>query len=274
MKVIHRVIKGVSGEIEIVVIGDTHIGSPNCNESLLKKTIDYVLNKNNCYAILNGDIVDNCLISSVGNIYESQMTPSEAVSYAVMYLKPLADKGKILCTLGGNHDHDRSKKIADISPAEQLASMLGLVELFSADSVILDLNVTDGVKGKSNKNANYVLFISHGRNGGVSTGSKANACEKMSLIFPNADIYIHSHTHSPLSFKDEYVYYDNHKKVPIWKERLYVNTNAFLNYFNSYGEAKMYRPQSQSVPKIRLKSIRMCQNKGLDRVIKSMSCEI
>ena len=256
-------------EIELIVISDTHIGSKQCNIELLKETVDYIKNNEDCYCILNGDILDNLVANSkVGDPYENAMTPSVALNMACEIFDPI--KEKILCSLGGNHDYDRSKKLTDITPAMALAVYLGLEKKFSADSVILYLNF----KYEYNRTTTFSIFVNHGRNGGGrNSGSKANALESMSLIVPSCNIYIHSHTHYPMTFKDEFFQVDPRRRRGIWCERLYVNTNAFLNYFNGYGEAKLYRPSSQSIPKIKLNVTRIQKHKT-DRLIKSISCEI
>lgn len=274
MKIVKQEVTAIDSEVELIVIGDVHIGSPNFNESLLVTVINYVLEKENRFVILNGDIIDCTFKDSVGNVYENYMTPSVALSYALLKLKPLADAKRILCSIGGNHDHDRSMKQVDISFAQQLAVGLGLAEVFSPDSAVIFLKVLNGIKSKKDTAITYKIFVNHGNNGGGGMiGSKANALEKMSLVVPNADLYIHSHTHSPFTFKDEYIDINADKSTLLWRERLYVNTNAYLNYFNSYGEKRLMRPQSLSVPKIKLKATRI-HNKGVDRFYKQLSCEI
>lgn len=272
MKTMSVSLKATDNLIELIVIGDTHIGSANFNDSLLNSTIQYVLEKPNRFVILNGDILDCNFKDSVGNIYENTLTPSVALGLAVRIFEPIKDR--LICSIGGNHDHDRSMKQVDISYAQQLATLLGIADKFSADSVVLFLSVEDGVRGKSGKNVQYIVFCSHGNNGGGGTmGSKANAIEKMSLCVPRADIYVHSHTHAPVVFKDTFFDVDDKKKCLTQKERLYVNTNAYLRWENSYGEKKLLKPQSMSVPIIKLKAYRE-HTKEIDRTRKSITCEL
>lgn len=272
MKTLSIDLKSINNQIELIVIGDTHIGSANFNDALLKNVIDYVLEKENRYIVLNGDILDCNFKDSIGNVYENAMSPSVALAYAVNLFEPV--KERIICSIGGNHDHDRSMKQIDISYAQQLAVMLDIPDKFSADSIVLFLSVIDGVKGRTNKEIQYTVFCSHGNNGGGGTmGSKANALEKMSLSIPNADLYIHSHTHTPMIFKDTFFELDAKKKTLVQKERLYVNTNSYLRWQNSYGEKKLLKPQSMSVPIIKFKSFRE-QSRRVDRIRKSLTCEL
>ena len=272
MKTLSINLKAIDNLIELIVIGDTHIGSTNFNDSLLDSTIQYVLEQPNRYVILNGDILDCNFKDSVGNIYENALSPSVALGLAVKIFEPIKDR--IICSIGGNHDHDRSMKQVDISYAQQLATLLGIADKFSADSIILFLSVEGGIKGHTNKNVQYVVFCSHGNNGGGGTmGSKANALEKMSLCVPRADLFIHSHTHAPVIFKDTYFDIDEKKKTLAQKERLYVNTNAYLRWQNSYGEKKLLKPQSMSIPIVKMKSYREHARK-VDKIRKSITCEL
>lgn len=278
MKTLEASVEAINNDIELIVLGDVHIGSPNFSDAKLKEAIDYILEKENRYVILNGDIVDCTFKDSVGNVYENAYTPSVALALAVEYLKPLAEKGRILCSVGGNHDHDRSSKLIDISIAQQLATMLGIADKYSADSVVLFLKAENIINGRTYKNAVYTIFCSHGNNGGGGTiGSKANALQKMENVIVNADVYIHSHTHSPMVFKDNCYFLDHHKKIIVQKDRLFINTNAFLNYFNSYGEKKLLKPQSMSLPVIKLRGYRdrsVRKNNQYDRFRKYITCEL
>lgn len=271
MKTLSVNLPTIKGKLELIVIGDAHIGSANFNEALFKSTIDYILEEENRYVILNGDILECAFKDSVSDVYTG-MSPSVSLGYAVRLLEPIKDR--IICSIGGNHDHDRSMKQVDISYAQQLAVMLGIADKFSADSVVIFISAHNGVKGHNGKNAHYTVFCSHGNNGGGGTmGSKANALEKMSLSVPNADIYVHSHTHAPVVFKDTYMGIDDKNKVLSQKERLYVNTNSYLRWENSYGEKKLLRPQSMSVPIIKLSAYRE-HTQYVDKIRKSITCEL
>lgn len=273
MKVIHNELQSIQNEVELYVIGDTHIGSSQFNEPLLLDLIGHILEQDNRYVILNGDIVDCTFKDSKGNVYENEMTPQVALSYASKTLAPLKDR--VLCTLGGNHDDDRSMRLVGISFAQQLAVLIGVPDKYSPDSVLLDLAIKDGIQGRK-ANSNFTIFVNHGNNGGGGTsGSKANSLERMALVFPNADIYIHNHTHFPMTFKDNYAYYESMKRIVTTRERMFVNGNAFMNYFNGYGEKRLYKPQSQSIPVIKLRSKRIQDKREKkDYIMKYMSCEI
>ena len=278
MKVIKTELQAINGEVEVYLIADAHVGSAQFNLQLLVDLINHILKKKNRYVIIDGDIFDMTFIDSKGNVYENEMQPDSALTFGCELLKPLFEKGRVICIVGGNHDDERSMRLIGISMIEQFAIRMNAGHLFSHDSVMLLVRVLDGVKGHANSKVSYRIFVNHGNNGGGGTmGSKANALEKMALVCPTADVYVHAHTHAPMTFKDQYVDVDDKNGIVKWKERLFVNTNAFLNYFNSYAEKKLIKPASQSYPVIRLKSARVQmggRKKTFDRTVKHMSCEI
>lgn len=274
MKTLTCDLQSHNGEIELYIIGDTHIGSMQFNEPLLLNLIDHILEKPNRYVILNGDIVDCTFKDSKGNVYENEMQPDVALSYASLKLSPLAKANRILCTCGGNHDDDRSARLIGISLAQQLAVLLGVPNLYSPDSCMIFARCKNMIKTHQKQNVMYHIFVNHGNNGGGATiGSKANALEKMAYVVPNADVYIHNHTHTPMTFKDEICCIDDIRCRLNWKTRLYVNGNAFLNYFNGYGEKKLFKPQSQAIPTIKLKAKREIIDSS-ERLVKIATCEL
>lgn len=137
MKVIKAELEAINNEVEIYGIGDTHIGSANCNIQLIQDLIDHILKKKNRYVVFNGDILDCTYADSKGNVYENEMQPQVALSYACNLLKPLVDNNRVLCTNGGNHDDDRSMRLIGVSMAQQLATLLGIGDIYSPDSTML-----------------------------------------------------------------------------------------------------------------------------------------
>ena len=88
--------------LELVCISDSHIGDPYANEQALMKQIRYVEETPNCYAIINGDIMNNGIKSSKSDTYTEVLSPMEQVVKAVLTLKPIANK--VLAITQGNHE--------------------------------------------------------------------------------------------------------------------------------------------------------------------------
>lgn len=232
-------------EIEILPIADVHIGDKNTDLSKFQKDVDYILNKKNCYTILNGDILNVALKSSKSDVYNDEMTPTEQLSYATKILKPLADENKILLISEGNHER-RIKKDTSVEMTSLLAFNLNLIERYSSISTLLFLSFGQNNKGRKQS---YSFYITHGGKGtGRKQGSTANALLDMSLGL-DVDIYIHSHTHKPMIIPDKFkrLSYQNRSYKEV--ERLYINTASYLNE-GGYGEEKEYTPSPKNTPHI------------------------
>ena len=79
----------------------------------------------------------------------------------------------------------------------------------------------------------------------------ATDLHNLASIIPTADVYIHSHTHAPITFKDSYVITDTRNKGVSIQHRLFVNTNAYEG-FGGYGEVIGLAPSNHDMIKIEL----------------------
>lgn len=243
-----------SNEIEIVPLGDLHIGDPNCNIDLIKQTIDYIANTKNCYCILNGDLMNNALKTSKSDSYLETMPMEEQQEKLVELLYPIKDK--ILMLAQGNHEY-RSSLLCGIDPLRYVARSLGLLEKGRYCTGAYLLTLLFGKRNGTDKLTNaYVVFGIHGGSGGGRrAGSTANALEDMNKIIPNADLYLHSHTHTQILYPDSIFIYNNTSKTLQRHYRTYYNTNSFLEY-GGYAEMKGYKPTDTYPNVLRIRIIR------------------
>ena len=86
-------------KVKIITLADLHIGDKDCDMDKVKELINKVKQKD-YYCILNGDILDNAIMDSVGNTYDETYNPIEQLEIAIELLKPIKDK--ILCITCGN----------------------------------------------------------------------------------------------------------------------------------------------------------------------------
>jgi len=243
-----------SNEIEIVPLGDLHIGDPNCNIDLIKQTIDYIANTKNCYCILNGDLMNNALKTSKSDSYLETMPMEEQQEKLVELLYPIKDK--ILMLAQGNHEY-RSSLLCGIDPLRYVARSLGLLEKGRYCTGAYLLTLLFGKRNGTDKLTNaYVVFGIHGGSGGGRrAGSTANALEDMNKIIPNADLYLHSHTHTQILYPDSIFIYNPMSKTLQRHYRTYYNTNSFLEY-GGYAEMKGYKPTDTYPNVLRIRMIR------------------
>jgi predicted phosphodiesterase len=230
-------------QIKIVPLADIHFGDPNCNVTALRKVINYIKDTPDCYCILNGDLINNATKNSCSDIYAEFVPPSKQLEQVSELLNPIKDK--ILCITGGNHEF-RTWKMDGIDLTALLARELGCGNRYAPNSAVLFLKLGQKEKDHKSQQVQYSIFINHGCGGGRKIGGKLGRLEDVVQIV-DCDVYIHSHTHLPAVFKQNFFRTNLPHQSIEEVEKTFVNTNAFLNY-GGYGETYEFRPASRSVP--------------------------
>ena len=247
MKTIKREFSNEFEHMNIYPLADLHIGSKHFKRDILEKHLEVIKNDPNGLLILNGDLVNNSIKTSIGDIYEETLNPEEQIDLLVEMFEPLKDK--IIGVVAGNHEA-RTYKITGISVLKNFCYRLGIIDLFSPIANLTFLSFGKS-KGRDHVKQTFTIYNSHGRGGGKLIGSKANRVHNLSSIVPNADLYIHSHTHAPITFKDSYVSADTRNKGVSIQNRLFVNTNAYEG-FGGYGEVIGLAPSNHDMVKVEL----------------------
>lgn len=231
-------------KVKIVTLADLHIGDKYCDLKLVKSWIDEIKNNEDMYCILNGDLMNNAIKSSVSNVYEDVMTPKQQLHYVREMLEPIKDK--ILLITTGNHEI-RTDKETDISLMEHLSIMLDLEDKYSNEGAVIVLRVGE-IKGSKTTNQEkprqvvYTMYVTHGSGGARMT----NAATSLSPII-DVDIYIHSHTHQP-DIKYSAMYRVDTKNNTTNKfDKMFVVTGSTLDY-GGYAQIKKYIPSSNRNP--------------------------
>lgn len=212
----------------------------------ISRQIGEVLTDDNAYCILNGDLMNNAVKNSVSDIYSEAASPKETIETLSDMLNPLAEKGKILFATTGNHEF-RSYKESGIDIMALVCRGLGIQDKYRAEGGVHYLSFGTNAKRKAEgRRTSYTVFVTHGNGGGSTVGGKANKLEKASAIC-DADLYIVSHTHTPITFKDSFIRcYPCSDGIEV-VERTYINTSASLDY-GGYGMKAMFRPASKANP--------------------------
>lgn len=231
--------------IELVPIGDVHEGEDMFDLDLFDNIIRYVLAKPNRYVILNGDLLNNAIKTSVSDTYEETSTPEQQIGTIAFRLMQI--KYRILAMGSGNHE-ERTLKLTGIDPSRYLAVRLGIEERYSSNSFVLFLRfgqLKPACKGKEWK-ASYSIFVQHGYGGGKKNGSKLNNLNDSDQIIADADLYIMGHTHTPIAnVKSTFVCDQRNNKV-VRKNKYYLMHNAYLS-FGGYGLRQGFSPASKEI---------------------------
>lgn len=247
MKVIKVDLPAEHSEIEIHTFADLHLGDKHTNKKLIKERIEYVKNTPHAYALLNGDLMNNATKTSVSDSYAEEIPPMEQIQLCTELFEPIKDKILAICT--GNHE-SRTYNKEGIDLMNIFSRQIGCKEKFSKVGTVVFLDFGQSPKhGKGRKNI-YSLYMTHGSGGGRKEGAKAIRLADMASIV-DVDVYIHSHTHLPMTMKQGF--YRSHRltRTVEFVEKLFVNTGATLEY-GGYGQAFEFKPASLSTPIIYL----------------------
>lgn len=238
--------------IEIHPMADLHIGDSSSDYKLIMERIEHIKNTPNAYCILDGDLMDTAVCTSIGDTYGANLQPMEQLRQCVKIFEPIKDK--ILAVLPGNHEN-RVYKTDGLDITEIMCSQLGIPEKYSPTTALLFIRFGRVAKhhGRKNSRQLYTAYVTHGSGGGRKEGGKINRLADLACIV-DADIYIHAHTHLPVVFKNSFyrVSGSNSSVAPV--EKLFVNTAASLDY-GGYGDKAGFKPASKRSPVIYLNGL-------------------
>ena len=238
--------------IEIHPMADLHIGDPQSDYRSILERIEYIRKSPNAYCVLDGDLMDTAIASSIGDTYSANLQPMEQLKQCVKIFEPIKDK--ILAVLPGNHEN-RVYKSDGVDLTEIMCSQLGIPERYSSTTALLFIRFGKAQgHGRTNARQLYTVYVTHGTGGGRREGGKINRLADLASIV-DADIYIHAHTHLPLIFKESFFRVSGSNSSVALVDKLFVNTAASLNY-GGYGDRMGYKPSSKKSPVIYLAGLK------------------
>jgi len=227
----------------IVPFGDIHIGAAGVNKTYLKNTIDWIENKENCYAIGMGDYcdcidikdkrfdikaIDRQFVKDLDNIAMSQM------DYMVDLLEPIKDK--ILVMIPGNHE-DKLRTRYSVSVMKYLEESL--------DVHIGDYMTYFRLKfDRKQFHATPVTFwLHHGWFAGRKMGGKINQLHDVAGSY-EADVIIAGHSHDLSATTSERLSLPLGAMKPVKTKKIFINSGTFMETVSmggtSYSEQKAY----------------------------------
>lgn len=234
-------------QIEIHPMADLHIGDSMCDFKLIQERIEHIKNTPNAYCILDGDLMDTAICSSIGDTYGANLQPMEQLRQCVKIFEPIKDK--ILCVLPGNHE-SRVYKSDGLDMTELMCAQLGIPQKYSPTTALVFIRFGKTSGNRHNRPQLYTAYVTHGSGGGRKEGGKVNRLADLAAIV-DADIYIHAHTHLPLVFKESFFRVSGSNSSVALVDKLFINTSASLNY-GGYGDKAGFKPASKASPVIYL----------------------
>lgn len=228
--------------IDITVISDLHCGASSFNQRKALKHRDFILAEPDRYCIDLGDTFDNTLKSSIGNVYENTLTPSEQRSWVKEYYRPMNDR--LLAVCESNHS-ERSVRDSDFSPQEWLSDITG--SAFIRYQAVLAVTVGDSAKGQT-----YLLHLWHGSTAAQTDGGLLNALLRLPVRVQGCHAYLSGHAHRWVHHTSTCFIPDaRHRKVKHFEQHVICN-GSFLDYDATYAEAKGYQVPTSGMANLRL----------------------
>ena len=162
MKAIKADLSADIQQIEIHPLADLHIGDMSCDFKAVLDELEYIKNTPNCYCVLDGDLMDTAIASSIGDTYASSHTPMDQLKECVNLFEPI--KHKILAVVGGNHEN-RIYKTDGIDITELMCHQLGIADRYSPTTALIFMRF--GHDSKHNRKMCYTMYMTHGAGGGI-----------------------------------------------------------------------------------------------------------
>lgn len=224
-------------DIVVYPLADVHYGSVEHNEAAWNATCKEILEQDNAYVILGGDLVNNSIRNSVGaGVYTDTKTPMEQKMWMAEMLEPL--RSRVLAILPGNHEM-RSFKETGSEMTFDVACKLNIEDLFRFNMVFMNIKIGD------DSHSSYNFAITHGTGGG-STGAAVNRNERFGNI-DGLDCFIVGHNHKGAVTRPSKLVIDPKRGMVYQKEYLVVSMVSWMEY-GGYAMSKMLLPSSHSSP--------------------------
>jgi hypothetical protein len=210
MRLIDRIIPcdGRADEIEIYPLGDTHLGARNFAETPFRNLIRKIIENPKAYAIGGGDLLE-CINPKDAKRFDFDILPdwlvegdavttremlndivNQQVNRMVSILQPLADTGRLIGLIEGNHEYQYRKQY-NYNVQNALCKRLGVEDL--TDESLIRLRFK---RGRSSTSRTVIIYLRHGYGGGRTAGAEPNKLDKMIAEWECADILFTGHTHT------------------------------------------------------------------------------
>lgn len=237
-------------QIEIHPMADLHIGDSKCDYKGILERIEYIKNTPNAYCILDGDLMDTAIASSIGDTYAANLQPMEQLKHCVKIFEGI--KNKVLAVLPGNHEN-RIWKSDGIDITEIMCAQLGIPEKYSPTTALLFIRFGRNSEHNGRRQL-YTIYCTHGSGGGRREGGKVNRLADLASIV-DADCYVHAHVHLPVIFRESFFRVSGSNSTVAEVDKLFINTAASLRY-GGYGDKAGFKPASRRSPVLYLNGLK------------------
>lgn len=231
--------------IDVYPVADVHLGAVEHAETEWQRFLQKV-EQDNAYLILAGDLINNATRGTkFSNPFEETIRPREAKDRMTEYLKPIADSGRLLCIVSGNHEQ-RTARESDQDITYDICARLRVEHLYREN--VAHMCVSVGTRNCENKaQATYNFVVEHGSGGGLQTGSAVNRAEAAAARYSNLDCYVSGHVHKGFVTKPANIVIDSRNKK-VWNKVCVVVSCVPWMYYGGYAARARLKPAAVCDP--------------------------
>jgi len=227
--------------VRLCPIGDCHIGSPDFNREFFEFIMSWIYKNPNVVVIGMGDYIDLATLTSPTTPFTQQTSGTQQAKELMKYFKPLADEGRLIGLLLGNHEY-RLNKHAGVDIVDLACDMLDVPYLGVGEFVQLNTH-------RNGNTEKYIIYATHGSSAASTPGGKLNAQYRQSFSV-GAELYLSGHTHHLSAHKENRYIVENGKRKLV--TMYFVNTGHFTSWWGSYAQMRGYPIGNFGSPKIKL----------------------
>lgn len=208
-------------QIELIHLTDLQYGSKGF---LLKRFLayrDWILSSPYRFVLLGGDLIDAATVLSVGSPHDNTGEPIDQIDEVIELLEPLAKKGRLLGSVGGNHERRTLKTYGDCG--RTIAKALSVP--YSKGVQLIDLQY--------GKHQPFRISLWHGGGSARTKGAKAQMLHRF-MQSGDSQLYLVGHLHDVVQLWDW-----RHKRIngKIKLQKVAgVMSSSFLSWWGGYAE--------------------------------------
>ena len=214
-------------QVELIHLTDMQIGAKNFERAKFLRYRSWILAEPYRFVLLGGDVVDAATVLSVGSPYDNTGEPIEQVDEATEILQPLAEAGRILGYVGGNHERRTSKTFGDCG--RLIAKSLQVP--YSGGVQLIDVYF--------GKHDPFKISLWHGAGSAKTKGAKAQMLHRF-MGQHSSQLYLVGHLHDCVVLPDWRI-----ERAPTGLQKVKVvgvMSSSFMSYWNSYAETYAMNP--------------------------------
>lgn len=223
---------------EIFPVHDAHYGNPCFDERRFRRLINYIKAEPYRLVCFLGDLMENAVPGSKSDPLTQVHTPLEQREWVAELFLELKDH--VICVTDGNHEWNRSTKMAGLYPLYDACCIAGIPERYRNAYAAVNVHVGHNANSEKGRSHKYVGFVTHK----AKVLKNFASCDELDGF----DFMLYGHDHEALDHPRAKLAYDRThnivQRVPIEM----VNGGAFLD-FGDYGardgcrakSAKMYK---------------------------------